>query len=254
MGDVNRVNDFTAEFRRFLPVFAPVGEPVVTELRALGVPGWKPGIKATDECGFFDLENQVGRTAVYEVIKKYVAQPLKEQPEGIYFIINPVDPVFLARANNCMGKKGELISADDKRIRRRRWLPVDADPTKPISKISATDAEKAAARLLIDGVREDMRARGFCEPMLCDSGNGFHLWYKIDLPLDDGGLVEHVLKDLADRHNSAGATVDTKLFNASRILKIPGTWARKGCETADRPYRMARVLEVPQIGVSSCAK
>ena len=33
--------------------------------------------------------------------------------------------------------------------------------------------------------------------------------------------------------------------NPSRILKLPGTWARKGDSVPDRPHRMARVLELP---------
>ncbi|HEY1192457.1 MAG TPA: hypothetical protein VGE74_32840, partial [Gemmata sp.] len=165
-----------------------------------------------------------------------------------------IDPVFLARANNRMGKKGEKISAEDEHVTRRRWLVVDTDPKRPIARISATDAEKLAARAVLDGVRDDLRARGFAEPMICDSGNGFHAWYRIDLPTDDGKLVEHTLKRLARRHDTEHATVDTSVFNASRIMKVPGTWARKGSETADRPHRMCRVLEVPQPEVEPCAR
>jgi hypothetical protein len=33
------------------------------------------------------------------------------------------------------------------------------------------------------------------------------------------------------------------VFNASRITKVVGTVARKGLESEDRPYRMARVYE-----------
>ena len=216
------------------------------------MPGWK-GSRPTDECGFFDLSCQDGRTALWAAVKGYVARPEDEQPEGVYLIVNPIDPVFLARANNRMGKKGQKISAEDTHVLARRWFVVDADPKRPISKVSATDAEKDAARLVIDGVREDLRGRGFGEPMVIDSGNGYHLYYRVDLPADDGGFVEHTLKCLARRHNTAGATVDTCTFNPSRVMKIPGTWARKGSSVPDRPHRMARVLETPPPGERTCA-
>lgn len=80
--------------------------------------------------------------------------------------------------------------------------------------------------------------------MLLDSGNGFHLWYAIDLPADDGGLVQRCLQALAARHNTPKAKVDTSIYNAARIAKIPGTWARKGDDTPERLHRLAKVLEV----------
>jgi hypothetical protein len=253
---VDRVKEFTGQLKLFLPVFAPQGEPVVTELRALRVPGWKADIKPTDECGFFDLGTRDGRVALHDAIKGYVGRDDEKQPEGVYLVINPVDPVFLARANNRMGKKGDKISADDKHVVRRCWFVVDADPKRPISKISATDDEKAEARKVIAAVRADLAERGFADPMFVDSGNGFHLWYRIDLPTDDGGFVERTLKGLAKRHSTTKATVDTTVFNPSRIMKIPGTWARKGDQLPDRPHRMARVLETPQKadGEQSCAR
>ncbi len=81
--------------------------------------------------------------------------------------------------------------------------------------------------------------------MFVDSGNGYHLWYPIDLPADDEGVVKGILRALALRHDSAEAKVDTLVDNPSRLMKIPGSWSRKGDSTADRPHRMARVLEVP---------
>lgn len=235
------------QLKLFLPVFAPKGEPFVTELRALQVPGWKDS-RPTDDCGFFDLGAAEGRAALFEAVKGYVARPADGQPEGVYVIVNPIDPVYLARVNNRMGKRGQKISADDAHVLRRGWLVVDADPRRPISKVSATDAEKAAAKLLADGVRDDLRRRGWPAPMVCDSGNGFHLWYRIDRPAADGGFVEHTLKCLARRHDTPAATVDTTVFNPSRVMKLPGTWARKGSHTADRPHRPCRVLETPPLG------
>jgi hypothetical protein len=58
-----------------------------------------------------------------------------------------------------------------------------------------------------------------------------------------------MLEALAKRYDTATVKVDTGVYNASRITKVPGTIARKGVEVEDptgineRCYRMASVLE-----------
>jgi hypothetical protein len=77
------------------------------------------------------------------------------------------------------------------------------------------------------------------------SGNGYHLYYLLSkLPNDakTKALIEGVLHELADKFNNDIVAVDTVVFNASRITKVPGTIARKGPNTAERPHRMAVVL------------
>lgn len=249
-------NDCVKQLWQFAPVVVGGAAEYVVELRALQVPGWKPDVKPTDDCGFFDLACHEGMRALSAALRGYVTRAPELQPEGVYVTMNPVDRTFLARANNTMGKRGQKISAGDEHVLRRDWLLVDIDPVRrtstgaPLSKISTTDAEKAAAKHVLDGVRADLESRRFAPPMVVDSGNGYHAWYRIGLPTDDGRSVEHVLKWLARRHDAPGATVDTSCFNPSRIVKIPGTWARKGSSTADRPHRMCHILELP--GGDSC--
>ncbi|MEZ4522926.1 MAG: YfjI family protein [Thermomicrobiales bacterium] len=81
--------------------------------------------------------------------------------------------------------------------------------------------------------------------MLADSGNGAHLLYRIEMPTDDGGLVQQVLQALAFRFDDDIVHVDQTTFNPARIWKLYGTRACKGDPTTDRPHRMARVLETP---------
>jgi hypothetical protein len=74
------------------------------------------------------------------------------------------------------------------------------------------------------------------------SGNGWHLYYRLDqLSNDDDtkSLIHNVLKLLAKRFNNSVVNIDTVVYNASRITKVPGTVMRKGEETEDRPYRKA---------------
>ena len=84
-----------------------------------------------------------------------------------------------------------------------------------------------------------MDSQGFGEPVTACSGNGWHLNYPIRMPNDAASRdkVRQLLYGLADRCNDAGATVDIKTANASRIWKLYGTEARKGPATPERPHR-----------------
>lgn len=235
---------WSAELATFLRGFISELPPaLVVEVRAFDIPQ-RYGAPRTVS-GFFDLASLAHvikmRDAVWGIMSGGA------QPEGIYVTLNPVVPACLARANAVIKVPKKSISAGDKDVVCRRWMLVDVDPRRPVSGVSATDAEKAAAKDLADGVRDDLRVRGWAAPMVVDSGNGYHLYYRVDLPAADDRRVERCLKALAARHNTPAAAVDVTVFNPSRIVKIPGTWARKGDETPDRPHRKARVLEVPEL-------
>ena len=59
---------------------------------------------------------------------------------------------------------------------------------------------------------------------------------------EETDLIELTLKVLAKEFNTTTTEIDTVVWNASRITKFLGTIARKGEETATRPYRLARLL------------
>lgn len=244
--------DSKAQLKAFLPAFTAGVERYVVEVRALNVPQvYGPGREGPprDLCGFFELTDRAepggGRFAFCQAVRGLLELPPDRQPSGIYLTLNPVSPDLLARVCNRLkpaGKRG--VSCTAKNVLGRRWLLVDVDPVRE-AEISSTDAEKAAAKAVLDGVRADLDARGWPAPMVIDSGNGFHLWYRIDLPADDGKRVEGFVKRLADRHDTPAAKIDRSVFDPPRIAKIPGTYSRKGDGTPDRPHRLSRVLEVP---------
>lgn len=234
------------QLRLFLRIFTsgiPEGAPLVTELRALNCP--QPYGAARTEFGFFDLSRPDGLKAFGAAVKSILDRPADRQPEGVYVTLNPLHPDLLARANHRLKvAKDRGQTASDKNVLGRRWLLIDVDPVR-LAGISSTDEERAKAKFMLTGIREDLDDRGWPPPLVLDSGNGFHLWYPVDLPADDDGHMECVLKGLARMHNTPEVTLDTSVFNASRIAKLPGTWARKGDSTAERPHRMARILETP---------
>jgi putative DNA primase/helicase len=205
----------------------------VVELRALNVTQ-PSGAKVTCS-GFYNadgLERMAGD-----------ALDLTADAEGVYFTLNPLHPSLLARRYNQVAPARDTASDAD--VLGRRWLLVDADPVRK-SGISSTAEEKRRAWQTMRTVHAWLAGRGWPEPVLADSGNGYHLLYRIDLPKEDGGLVKNVLEGLAARFDSEAVKIDTKVFNPSRIVKLYGTVARKGTSLRERPHRRTGVLAVPE--------
>lgn len=155
---------------------------------------------------------------------------------GVYWSLSPV-PANLGRPI----KVGDVLS--------RRWLLIDVDRKKAETDkdLSATDAEKEACRLVALAVRDHLVAIGWPVPVTVDSGNGWHLLCRIDLPNSDHSrtLIKAVVYKLAEKFDSATVEIDKKVHNANRVSKLPGCMARKGMATADRPHRPCRLVHVP---------
>ena len=153
--------------------------------------------------------------------------------KGIYWLMNPLPVEWCGSP------------AKDTDIVRRRWLLIDCDPKRE-GTVSSTDAEKDAVRQTMVAVDQYLAERGWPAPVIADSGNGFHLLYRIDLPGDDAGLVHRCLKMLAKRFDDGAVSIDQKVANASRICKLYGTVSRKGKLTAERPHRVSTILTIPE--------
>jgi hypothetical protein len=161
-----------------------------------------------------------------------VVKAVSELDGTIYYSLNPISPTA-ERANS-----GSVV--------RRRWLLVDIDPIRGAD-VGSTDDEKAMASQVVDAILGGLGGEGWPEPVVGDSGNGWHLHYRIDLPNDklSRQLVKAVLSALAARYDTQHARVDVSVHDAPRICKLPGTWSRKGKDTADRPHRRARIMFSP---------
>lgn len=164
------------------------------------------------------------------------ARRLTANCRSVYFTINGLSESKLTDG----GK-----AAVDQDIVSRVTIFFDLDPKRPAD-VSSTDAEKALALAAAERMRAELRAEGWPEPILADSGNGYHLLYRIVLPADDQKLVKRCLLAASVRFGTAGVDVDRKVFNASRICKFYGTWTRKGESTEERPHRLSRVLDLPE--------
>jgi hypothetical protein len=202
----------------------------VAELRAIGT------ARGVDSGYYNDLEALANTAA-----------RLSGQAEGVYVTLNPVHEALLSRSRPNHSVQGARTTTADTEIVRRSRLLIDLDPLRPRG-ISSSDAEHAAAIKRAHILRDSLDGRGWPAPLFADSGNGAHLVYAIDLPNDDDArmLVKRCLEALAFLVDTERVIVDPGMFNAARISKVYGTLAAKGADTADRPHRLARILEAPE--------
>jgi hypothetical protein len=179
--------------------------------------------------------------------------------QGVYYTLNPLRPEKFVRQAPRVQRAAHGQTAGDADVLERRWLLVDIDPVKPTGHAddSATDAEKARTLVVANAVREYLASEGWPAPILCDSGNGHHLLYKLGEPYPvtpesltpaakDSDPVRRMLLFLADKFNGSDGVIDTTVCNPARIVKFPGTLACKGSGEGERVHRRARVLEVPE--------
>ena len=181
-------------------------------------------------------------------MKSLSVRPDVQQASGIYFTLNKIDPALFHRSAN-RTKEYAKQTTSDANVIRLNWLPVDLDPIRP-SGISSSDEEHDAAISKAKEIKHWLVGdRGWPEDafVVGDSGNGAHLPIKIDLETtkENVDLVKKCLNALDFLFSDDVVEVDTGTGNPARIWKLPGTMARKGDSSKERPHRMARLLEAP---------
>src|SRR5215211_5980500 len=192
-----------------------------------------------------------GRTysGYFEDRGKLVDAACKQDERGhdVYITFNKLpDEIAFRRYNRIEQIKGRDQTTSDGDVERRRYLFIDADCER-VSGISSTDEEKRKSRDKVLEIREFLRAHGWPAPIVCDSGNGYHLLYPIDLPADPDSLelIAGVLEALDFKFSDEAVKVDTTTKNTARITKFYGTVAKKGDDLPQRPHRPSKILKVP---------
>lgn len=208
-----------------------LGNDSVLELRALwpkGTPSKKGAvvnhIYARDSQTLDDCRGEFEERALQ----------LNTSGYNVYAVMNPIVPQFSGAG-----------SAKDSDIQYHDLLLIDIDRTGDTS-CPATQADLDAANDLASQVREFMTTNGCDDPIKVMSGNGYHLYFTLDgieNKKEDTALIQRLLKNLAARFNNEYVTIDTSVYNPSRITKVPGTIMRKGMASEGRPYRCAVVCD-----------
>jgi hypothetical protein len=106
--------------------------------------------------------------------------------QSIGVSLNPI-PSHLA-----VDLQAKRRALEDGHVCKRRRFVVDIDPVKPAGCESATDAEKERAYRKALAVSEYLRGDGWPDPLLLDTGIGYHLLYSVDLP--NTGAVKELFR------------------------------------------------------------
>ena len=167
---------------------------------------------------------------------------------GIYLTINPIDISLSARRFNRLSPVGKDETTKDKEITCRKFFYIDFDHEKA-SGISSSNEEKEAAKKKAFHVYDTLDKEGWPCPYFADSGNGYHLIYRIEEPAEDHGLIKGVLNGLNERFKTfePKVKIDLSVFNPARITKLYGTPVCKGDNTLElgRVHRLSEIVDGP---------
>jgi hypothetical protein len=217
--------------------------------------------------GFFD-DMELLAQAIYLVNRNYKST--------VYTMMNPIKPGWMTVNNKAyvgsktmreeMNRAGLALEprmkksvlwesgkthwamrmAEDEDVLKRRWILIDIDAGQPAN-TNSSDAEHDNTLAMAKAVIQYLTDQGFPAPALTDSGNGHHVYVRVDLENDAASafLVRRFLKALHQKFagHFGSAHVDEGMFNAGRITKATGSFVYKGVHTAERPRRRSEVLE-----------
>lgn len=165
---------------------------------------------------------------------------------NIYFTLNAINPACYDREQHDRIVTKPKSTTSDNDIVGRDWILIDIDTKKP-SDTNSTDEEKEMAKEVVNNVFKFLRDEGFEKPVVCDSGNGFHLLYKIAMKNSNENttICKEFLQVLDMLFSNPNVEIDCTTYNASRVCKLYGTFSRKGSNTKKRPQRESKILRIP---------
>ena len=154
------------------------------------------------------------------------------------------------------------LSARDTDIEMVDKILIDVDRTKAVwtpttkgtAEVScpASQNELDESHRVAELIQNWLAVRGWPDPYLVQSGNGYHLYYLTDGDAIEAGsanslLRKALLRALAQKFDNSHSQVDQGVYNNARITKIIGTLARKGQCSEGRPYRTVELISAPPI-------
>lgn len=192
--------------------------------------------KATFSGYFKDIDNLIEKLKPFD----------KVSTANIYFVLNKINDACYDRQQCEMFIQNAKQTTSDGDIVHRDWLLIDIDPVRSAG-VSSSEKEKANAKNVANAVYSYLKSKGFAKPISCDSGNGWHLLYKIRMANDESArdTIKKFLQTLDMMFSDETAQIDTSVFNASRITKLYGTIARKGNNSKARPHRESSIIRIP---------
>lgn len=169
------------------------------------------------------------------------------QGENIYITLNCIDAACYSRMQKDKLMRNVSPTTSDKDVKGWHFLMIDLDPER-IKGTSSSAEELKAAKDLAGKIFKYMKATGWYDPIVAESGNGIHLLYRIQVKYtqERTQTIKDCLTALDLMFSNEMIKVDTTTFNPARVCKLYGTIAQKGASTQERPHRLARIIYAPQ--------
>ena len=175
-------------------------------------------------------------------------EPFSNSPHTqLYFTLNHIKEDCYSRT-----QREKIIqiyrepTTSDVDIDGRTFVLIDLDPKRPAGVSSSNEQLTHAYQKAID-IYNFLKQQGFYDPIIGMSGNGYHLYIPcfIGVESEKTEIVKKFLQVLSMLFSDENVEVDEKVYNLARISKLPGTFACKGDNTPDRPWRQSEIIHVP---------
>lgn len=154
---------------------------------------------------------------------------------NVYFGLNP-------RTNKEPSHELQWGKAYSRRhVAYLRWVFIDFDPVRSGGGATANE-KKHAYELMGKILRLLCNKYGWPRPIICDSGNGYHLFFRTNLTCEQRRLITIALKALADHFSTSHVKIDAGVDDAAQITRCYGTLNRKGSNTTERPWRHSQAF------------
>ncbi|MGA8214952.1 MAG: hypothetical protein WB799_15250 [Candidatus Sulfotelmatobacter sp.] len=127
-------------------------------------------------------------------------------------------------------------------------LMIDFDRT--VKNGNATNEERSAVEKVLQETSRWLCEVLESEPFVADTGNGFHLVFKLEPFVADSqamGLLKECIAAVKARFEKPDVNVeiDVTVAEPEQLTRCYGTWNRKYPETLGRPQRRSKVLSAP---------
>lgn len=199
--------------------------------------------------GFFSCDEQ----GIDSLVKSLSKHNLLSKKLTIYQSLQHIDEedFLLSDSYNELVKKSdpEFIEVSDNDFTLYRYIFIDCDPIHKAN-TQVKDEELAFAIEVRDEIIKFLDEQGFNKPFIAFTGNGQHLYYRIDVPTtaENKNILKKFLETLNSMFSTDKVKIDTVVNNPARITKFYGSWSTKGDDSPDNPYRKC---ELTQIGDNS---
>jgi hypothetical protein len=239
------------EIRRFVNFITDnFKQREIVEIRAIGVS------EVLEDNNIIKYDEPVNYAGYFKNIDELIKELHKiSVATSIYFQLNRTNISNFDRSPNKMSKS--IKCASEEFVDNREIILIDLDPERDFKGPSTKEKHKQSYDVARN-IAKYLHDEGFKEPIICSSGNGTHLYYKVNINKDKENttLIKNFLKTINRWNDHRDIKVDCGVFDVARICKLPGT---VNCKTDYKDidengklnkrqleHRMAKVLYYPE--------